>query len=61
MRLGPDFSRFGHRDISCCVRNRMPGQNCFQTVTCCCFLLFSSACFFDIISSMSLQVLATYV
>ena len=23
MRLGPDFSRFGHKDISCRVRNRM--------------------------------------
>ena len=22
-RLGPDFSRFGHKDISCRVRNRM--------------------------------------
>ena len=21
MRLGPDFSRFGHKDISCRVRN----------------------------------------
>ena len=21
MRLGPDFSCFGHKDISCCVRN----------------------------------------
>ena len=23
MRLGPDFNRFGHKDISCRVRNRM--------------------------------------
>ena len=23
MRLGPDFSCFGHKDISCRVRNRM--------------------------------------
>ena len=22
MRLGPDFSRLGHKDISCCMRNR---------------------------------------
>ena len=36
------------------------GQNCFQTVT---FFLnfFSSGCFFDIISSMSPQVLAKYL
>ena len=60
MRLGPDFSRFGHKDISCRVRNRMPGQNGFQTVTWFFLLYFSSACFFDIISSMSLQVLAKY-
>ena len=40
MRSGPDFSRFGHKDISCRVKNRMPGQNCFQTVTCFFFLLF---------------------
>ena len=23
MRLGPDFSRFGHKDISCRVKNLM--------------------------------------
>ena len=56
MRLVPDFSRFGNKDISCRVRNRMPGQNCFQTVTWVFFYFFSSAYFFDIISSMSLQV-----
>ena len=53
MRLGPDFSRFGHKDISCRVRKRMLDKNCFQTVTCLFLPFFSSACFFDIISSMS--------
>ena len=38
LRLGPDFSRFGHKDISCRVRNRMLDKN-FQTVTCF-FILF---------------------
>ena len=36
------------------------GQNCFQTVTWFLFTFFYSACFFDIISSMSPQVLAKY-
>ena len=61
MRLGPDFSRFGHKDISCRAREKLnAGQNCFQTVTCFFFYFFSSACFFDItcISSISPQVLA---
>ena len=40
--------------------NPNAGQNCFQTVTCFFFTFFSSACFFDIISSMSPQVLAKY-
>ena len=30
MRLGPDFSRFGHKDISCCVRNRMLDKIVFR-------------------------------
>ena len=45
MRLGPDFCRFGRKDISCRMRNRMP-DNYFQTVTCCFFTIFSSAFFF---------------
>ena len=57
MRLGPDFSRFGHKDISCRVRNRMLDKIVFRQSHV--FLIYS-ACFFDIISSMSLQVLATY-
>ena len=30
MRLGPDFSRFGHKDISCLVRNRMLDKIVFR-------------------------------
>ena len=30
MRLGPDFSRFGHKDISCRVRNRMLDKIVFK-------------------------------
>ena len=30
MRFGPDFSRFGHKDISCCVRNRMLDKIIFR-------------------------------
>ena len=30
MRLGPDFSRFGHKDISCHVRNRMLDKIVFR-------------------------------
>ena len=40
MRFGPDFSRFGHKDISCRREKPNAGQNCFQTITCCCFLFF---------------------
>ena len=48
---------FARKDISCHARNRMPpGQNCFQTVTIF-FYFFSTACFFDIISPMSPQIL----
>ena len=61
MHFGPDFSRFGHKDISCCVKNQMLDKIVFRQshVVVFCFLLFS-ACFFDIISSMSPQVLAKY-
>ena len=57
MRLGPDFSRFGHKDISCRVRNRMLDKIVFRPSYV--FFIYS-VCFFDIISSMSPQVLATY-
>ena len=30
VRLGPDFSRFGHKDISCRVRNRMLDKIVFR-------------------------------
>ena len=30
MRLGPDFSRFGHKDVSCRVRNRMLDKIVFK-------------------------------
>ena len=62
MRLGPDFSRFGHKDISCRLRNRMQDKIVFKHshVVVFFFTFFSSACFFDIISSMSPQVLAKY-
>ena len=62
MRLGPDFSRFGHKDISCRVRNRMLDKIVFRQSHVVFFYFFSSAYFFDItcISSMSPQVLAKY-
>ena len=59
MRLGPDFSRFSHKDISCRVSNRVLAKIVYRqshVVVCGGF----SACFFDIISSMSPQVLAKY-
>ena len=59
MRLGPDFSRFGFKDISCRVRNRMLDKIVFRQSHVF-FKFFSSACFFDIISSMSPQALAKY-
>ena len=49
MRLGPDFSRFGHKDISCRVRNRMLDKTVFRQSHV--FFIYS-ACFFDIISSI---------
>ena len=57
MCLGPDFSRFDHKDISCRVRNRMLDKIVFRQSHV--FVIYS-ACFFGIISSMSPQVLATY-
>ena len=60
MRLGPDFSRFGHKAISCRVRNRMLDKIVCRQSHGFFFTFFSSACFFDIISSMSPQVLAKY-
>ena len=30
MRLGPDFSRFGHKDISCRVKNLMLDKIVFR-------------------------------
>ena len=61
MHLGPDFSRFGHKDISCSVKNRMLDKIVFRQSHVFFFFFFFyffSACFFDIISSMSPQVLA---
>ena len=62
MRLGPEFSRFGHdlllEKIFLSREKPNAGQNCFQTVAFYFIYIFSSACFFDIMSSMSLQVLA---
>ena len=61
MCLGPDFSRFGHTDISCRVRNRMLDKIVIrQSHVVFFYFFFHSACFFDIISSMSPQVLAKY-
>ena len=56
MRLGPDFSRFGLKDISCRVRNRMLEKKMFSDSQIFFLLFFSSACVIDIISSMSPQV-----
>ena len=61
MRLGPDFSRFGHdlllEKIFLSLEKPNAGQNCFQQSHFFIYI-FSSACFFDIISSISPQVLA---
>ena len=41
MHFGPDFSRFGHKDISCRVRNRMLDKIVFiQSHVFCCFFYF---------------------
>ena len=58
MHLGPEFDRFGHKDISCRVRNRMLDKIVFRQSHVFFYLFFSSTCFFDIILSMSLQVFA---
>ena len=42
MRLGPDFSRFGHNDISCRVRNRMLNKIVFRQSHVCFFTFFFS-------------------
>ena len=60
MHFGPDFSRFGHKDISCHVRNRMLDKIVFRQSHVFFYFFFYSACFFDIILSMSPQVLAKY-
>ena len=60
MRLGPDLSRFGHKDISYRVRNRMLEKLFSDSHMLFFFFTFFSACFFEIISSMSPQVLAKY-
>ena len=41
MCSGPDFSRFGHKDISCLVRNRMLDKIVFRQSHVCFFYLFS--------------------
>ena len=48
MRLGLGFSRFGHKDISCRVRNRMLDKIVFRQSHVVVFYFFSSTCFFDI-------------
>ena len=61
MRLGTDFSHFVHKDISCRVKTRMLDNFVFrQSHVVVVFFTFFSACFFDVISSMSPQVLAKY-
>ena len=40
MRFGPDFSRFGHKDISCRVRNQMLDKIVFRQYMFC-FFYFS--------------------
>ena len=59
MRLGPDFSHFGHNflleKIFRHTRNRGLDNFLFRQSQF--FYLFSTACFFNIISSMSPQVL----
>ena len=46
MSSRPDFSHFGHKDISCRARNRMLNKIVFRQT----HVFFPSACFFDIIS-----------
>ena len=47
-------------DLACRVKNRMLDKIVFRQSHVVFFYLFSSACFFDIISSMSPRVLAKY-
>ena len=61
MRLGLDFSRFGHKDISCRVRNRMLDKIVFRQSHVVFFTFFLQHVSLTLnISSMSLQVLAKY-
>ena len=53
MSLGPDFSCYGHKDLSCRVRNRMLDKIVLRQSHVVVFYIFSSACLFDIISYMS--------
>ena len=50
MRLGPDFSHFGHNLLLESQEKQNAGQNCFQTVTS--YFTFFFSMFLDIISSM---------
>ena len=59
MHLGSDYSRFGHKDISCRVRNRMLDKIVFSQSHVFIYFFFLT-CFLDIISSMSPQGLAKY-
>ena len=45
MRLGPDFSRFGHKDISCRVRNRTRDKIVFRQLH-----VFFTVCFLQHVS-----------
>ena len=49
MRLGPDFSRFGHKDMFCRARKRMLDKLFSDSHMLLFFYFFSSACFFYII------------
>ena len=49
---------FARKDISCRMRNQMLDKIVFRQSQV--ILLFSSACFFDIISSIYPQILAKY-
>ena len=70
MRLGPEFSRFCHKDIYCRMKNRILDKIVFRqshvfflfsvVFFFFFFTFFSSACFFDIIKFISPQVLAKY-
>ena len=60
MRLRPDFSRFGHKDISCRVRNRMLDKIVFRQSHVVFFTFIYSSYFFYITLSMSPQVLAKH-